>query len=53
MSSGDLLGAIAEASSQYPKPEGRKFEYGTAGVSQQHHNAFFDTTYSSIRAHAM
>ena len=29
----DLLGKIAAAAKPYPIPEGRKYEYGTAGVS--------------------
>lgn len=30
----DLLDAIAEGAAPYPVPAGRKYEYGTAGVSE-------------------
>jgi len=35
MASSAVKKAISEAALQYQKPEGKVFEYGTAGVSQQ------------------
>lgn len=33
----NLLDAITAGAQPYPVPEGRKYEYGTAGVSSQLH----------------